>query len=450
MNGILKRRELAVFVLFLICYSYFYLPAGWNENSRYDLTYSMVENGTFRIGSYHENTHDKSFLDGHYYSDKAPGSSFFGAVAYSMLAPFSGPGPVAEYFIRFLVVSLPSAFLCVLIYRLSGEFTKRERYRVLVTLAYGLGTMAFPYSLMFYGHQIASVLLFSCFYLLFTRRGRIGDYGLFACGLMMGAAFMTEFPAAIISVFLFFYAFAVLENKEKISFLILGIIPPLIILAAYNFLCFGGMFSTGYSYLAYQESAEFQSAGFLGVSLPDPLVLLGILFSPYRGLFFFSPFLLLCIPGFHRFYRNNRLRKEFWLFLLSVLSFILWNAGYSVWWGGWSPGPRHLVPVIPFMVVTIMLYSREFSGWKEKFAVLLAAASIVLTFSVTVTDPFLPEGAYNPLVQHTIPLLARGDFAFNAGNLLGLGGLLSLVPLLAALAVILWILSGRRFLQWIS
>jgi hypothetical protein len=41
---------------------------------------------------------------------------------------------------------------------------------LLLTLGYGLGTIAFAFSTVFFGHQIAALLLFGAFYLLFQVR----------------------------------------------------------------------------------------------------------------------------------------------------------------------------------------------------------------------------------------------------------------------------------------
>ena len=60
----------------LVSYSYFYQAGGWNQNSRFALVRSLVAQRTIRIDDYHEATGDKSFFQGHYYSDKAPGQAF--------------------------------------------------------------------------------------------------------------------------------------------------------------------------------------------------------------------------------------------------------------------------------------------------------------------------------------------------------------------------------------
>ena len=55
-------------------YAYFVPSPGWNQNSRFALTRALVEHGSTIIDESHETTGDKSFRDGHFYSDKAPGA----------------------------------------------------------------------------------------------------------------------------------------------------------------------------------------------------------------------------------------------------------------------------------------------------------------------------------------------------------------------------------------
>src|SRR5690606_19228103 len=54
--------------------SYFAGPPAWNQNSRLALTRALVEQGTTVIDDHHATTGDKSRRDGHFYSDKAPGT----------------------------------------------------------------------------------------------------------------------------------------------------------------------------------------------------------------------------------------------------------------------------------------------------------------------------------------------------------------------------------------
>ncbi len=87
-----------VFFLAFVVYAYF-MPrwADWNIDSRLDLVHAMVDRHTIQIDKYHQNTWDKATFDGHFYSDKAPGTALLGAGVYGLFvlaraAPLTGQG----------------------------------------------------------------------------------------------------------------------------------------------------------------------------------------------------------------------------------------------------------------------------------------------------------------------------------------------------------------------
>jgi len=127
---------------------------------------AVVDRGVLNIDAYHTNTIDKAFFNGHYYSDKAIGTSLFGVPIYWMAKTFYRFFQLpldyfeADYWVRLGVISLPSALLAVLFYRFLSFFTADES-RLWLTLAYGLGTLAFPYSTLFFGHQLSAIFALS-------------------------------------------------------------------------------------------------------------------------------------------------------------------------------------------------------------------------------------------------------------------------------------------------
>ncbi len=89
----------------------------------------------------------------------------------------------------------------------------------------------------------------------------------------------------------------------------------------------------------------------------DPLVgLHGVLFSPGKGLFYFSPGLLLALWGWTCVPKEKRWVTV--IVLLSWLPFTLAMALWQNWDGGWCWGPRHLVQIhAPLMVGTGLLFT---------------------------------------------------------------------------------------------
>ncbi len=81
--------------------------------------------------------------------------------------------------------------------------------------------------------------------------------------------------------------------------------------------------------------------------------LAGVLVSPGRGLFVFSPFLLLAFLGLAL--PPARRRPLFWLGLGSTAALAVLVARQGNWWGGWCFGPRLLVDAVPGLAVALVL-----------------------------------------------------------------------------------------------
>jgi len=470
-----RKTELIIFLVLLFSYAYFFPRwADWNMNSRFDLVLAIVDKGTLAIDDYYQNTGDYASYKGHFYSDKAPGVSFLGVPAYITYKVISAVPPVPQVlarageggaladtlreggtgllpdkvsfamaltFVTFLTVAIPSAILGVLLYRTLGLLCP-DRWNLAVTLAYGLGTAAFPYANALYGHQVAASLLFGAFYLLL--RGKTQGFGVarLACtGLLLGYAVITEYPTALIAVAIVVYALLVVPQRTRLGWLVLGGVLPLIPMALYNYAIFGTPVPVGYKYSVLYTVEH--SAGIISLTYPKLDALLGITLSPFRGLFFLSPVLLLAVPGFLQFWRKLAWRPEWGVALFSVVSFLLFNASSSMWWGGFTVGPRYVVPMLPFMSLGLAFFLAGGSMWRRAIFGALAMLSVAMVWAQTIAGQSFPEAMFkNPLLEVSLPYLARGDIARNLGMVLLLRQWYSLLPLVAILlllALALWV-----------
>jgi tetratricopeptide (TPR) repeat protein len=440
------RLPFLLFLLVLLFYSYFFQFIGresWNVSSRLNLTYALAEYGTFRIDAYHQNTGDKVFYRGHYYTDKAPGISLLAVPGYLF---FKRAGVISERYMRYwltlLTVGIPSALGALVFYGLTGIFGDLSpRVRLGTALAYSLGTLAFPFSTVFYGHQAAAAAGLAAFYILVRLKKTRGPEPfplLFLSGFLAGYAFLSDFPAGIILVLLVIYAAAVLRRKPGFFFWGLGAALPVGFLLYYNNACFGSPIVS--SYTLHQTYSH--TAGFLGITLPRLDVLWGITFSPYRGLFYGSPVLLFAIPGFYLSFRRRETRTECLVCFLAVLGFLLFNAGYQYWDGVGSTGARFMIPALPFLALALARPARK---WPLQFAV-AAFISIAFMLVVAATDPRAEWRVRSPLFYFNFFLFLRGNLSDNLGRLFGLRGIFSLFPLLAGaglLAAALGRISSR-------
>jgi len=480
-----RLTEIALFLFLVVAYVYtFPRWADPNQNSRLDMVFAIVEDGTFQIDKYVQNTVDYAKVGDHYYSDKAPGTAFLGVPFYAGLKLIldqplmdglvkklanndafkatlreGGSGilvdkvrfALAQVWLTFLIAIVPSAFIGVLLFRLLKEFTNRVGPRLAVALGYGLFTPAFAYAGSFYGHQLSAALLISVFYLVFYKRKSFSTWRLLGIGFLLGLSVITEYPSALIVGILYLYTLYVLYRQDRwtrIGWVTLSGGLVAIALMVYNAAVFGGPFTLGYS-----DSTLWQAqhhTGFMSLTFPYWDAFQGITFSQFRGLFFYAPISLLAIPGFVLWWRSDRVhRAEFWVALSSVATLLLFNSSSIMWWGGYSIGPRYLLPMLPFMFLPIVFVFLKWAdqGWFRFLSFILFGWSFVATWGLTLAEQaFPPDYIFNPLLAYAWPNWAAGNIARNIGTVMDIPGVWSLVPLfiiLSLIGVVWWLIFQR-------
>jgi len=424
MNG---RRALALFAAIFVAYAYFFIPnVGSNVTARLAMIYSIVDHGTLNIDNYFHQTHDRSYYEGHWYSDKAPGSSFIGVPVYlvtSAVTRLLGLSPEQEtfhYLIRLLTLSLLSALMGLALYRLCAEMTGDERAARLAVAPYALATPAVIYSVAYYSHQFAALFLLFGFY--FLWRAKQGEGNLVWVGaLLAGQAMFFEYPAGMGAGWLILYLLTFRRDwKSVAAFVVFAFVVPIGMHAAYNTAVFGGPASLGYSNLSYDVYQEEMSRGFMGIYLPRLSALWEITFSVHRGLFFYSPVLLIGLAGLRHF-RSSALRWEGLLLAAMIGGFLLFNAAYFEPDGGSCFGPRHIVPMLPFMIPPLaMLLARAGSALRDAVFFLIVLSLAIATVAMF-TYPLPTTVIGNPLYEAMLPLLADGYFVDTLAGWLGLG-----------------------------
>ena len=471
------KRALLVFILLVFMYGDYYQDPGANGNSRLGLIFAIVQEQRLTIDSYYNQegtqTVDIAFVTGHYYSDKAIGTSILGALFYVpiyWLMKLTGHQLSLlhiKYILTFLVVGLPSAFAGSLVYVLCETISGSRLRAYLATLAVTLGTMVLPFSAILFGHQLAGALLFCSFFLIFQLklkpewRAKFGY--LFLIGLLLGSAFITEYTTAVIILPLTFYYIYLL--REKLSWrwfrfimlpFLLGAFMPILILMVYNSLAFGNPLTIGYEHLANQYQASM-SQGFMGISWPRLIVLFYLTFHPAHGLFWQSPVLLLALVGLYFLWRARRYRLEALIILVSFCFILLINSGYFMWWGGYSFGPRHLIPILLFLSLPLAMLPKRL----VPLAIVLCAISIgqmliPLAGNMLAPDDYFIENShlkffgYSSIYSFSFQQLVKGYFAYNLGEkIIGLRKWMILLPNILAILVMSGIfgISELHFLK---
>ena len=447
------RRALFVFLILFVSSGYFFPRWGrtdWAASARADLVFAVADRGVLHIDDYHENTGDKALYAGHYYAVGSIGPSLLALPAYLAVRPLldrvRSPDRrerLALYAMTLFAVSLPAALLGVAVYAFACRFAS-GRSAFVLALVYGLGTVAFPYSKALFQHQVSAFGLFVGFYLLWrvVREGATG-WRVPVAGALFGLAAISEYPVALFAGLVFLWAVAEARDRRALAGVVLGGLPLLLLLAAYDYAIFGTPFPVGYRY--HVEYHGMHARGFMGIAEPRWDALVGVTVSPYRGLFWLSPVLLLALPGLRRLWRTAGERRTAALLAAVIAGFLLYVGSYGYWWGGDAIGPRFLVPAVPFLVLAV---AAAIDDWLARPVTLgvftgLTAWSLINVWAQSVAGqqypPYEFRGAVvtNPTFQWAIPLLREGDVARNIGHLLGLQGIASVLPLLALLGLLL-------------
>ncbi len=441
-------RRNAVWLLVAFCYlypfPYFQRLNNPNENVRIWQTRALAEYGQLDITPV---TRDWGFVDdkaaagGGVVSGKAPGTSLLGVPIlfaenglFRLLRLASPSQRVATWTLRVFAVSLPTLAFLFFFSSFVERMTQSATARDLSLLGLGLGTPMYPYGLLFVGHSLGAALAFIAYALLGRRR-------LLAAGIAAGLSVVFEYQLVIVVVILFIWALAA-EGRRACRFL-LGSFPAARLVGGLQALLFGAPWAFSYGHLENPSfAAGHHAAGFFGLTAPSPGAFVSLLFSPALGLFVFAPFLLLGVAGAVKAIREGA-RAEGIVILAVAVSMLAFQSGMSNWRGGWSVGPRYAVVVAPFLASGIGMLVPGQARLSGILAALLGGLVGVSVFMCGLSGALFPHypWAYdNPVFELVVPLVRRGYASYNAGQLAGLKGTLSLVPLaLAACAA--WLLA---------
>jgi tetratricopeptide (TPR) repeat protein len=219
---------------------------------------------------------------------------------------------------------------------------------LLLAGAYALGTCVFSTSSQgLWQHGGTAIYLGIGLWILSRpTRGRFDGYLL---GLALSLATLSRptmgVVAAAVGVQL-----ALSDRRTFVRYAVTGL-PFAILLFGMNTYFFGSPLTFGQTVLV---DHAMEKTGVAKIwQTPTLTGLTGLLWSPSRGLFVFSPFLLAAIPGMWVAWREPRWR---WMRgpSLALVGLILIECHHFDWWGGWSFGYRHLVDLSPIMVTLIL------------------------------------------------------------------------------------------------
>ncbi len=224
---------------------------------------------------------------------------------------------------------------------------------------------------------------------------------------------------------------------------------PAVLLGAYNAACFGSPLALSTAHETYGAFATLARHGFFGISLPAVAGVVELLLSATRGLFVWAPIAVFALIG--AFVRSEwpsdaAGRRALWI---APLALLLAMSGYPNAHGGWFPGPRYLLPVLPLAFLLVARWAEVLlaDAWGRVLAGAGALWGWAMVWPCVASFPFPPEDVPLPALTLAPGLLAGG---IHAPSWLP-GPLVAPVLAVAALAaggVLMWVcVAARRWYE---
>jgi hypothetical protein len=337
---------------------------GDQDLSRFCLTQAIVH-GHLSNDACLASSFDKALFNGHLYSDKAPGVSFFAvplaeAVRLRPVDQIAGADP-RLWAVRILTSGLAFLLCTFLVGRISEGLAPGRGSAALVTFA--LGTIVAPVAPTGLAHDAAALLGFGTFALAWRRRPLLA-------GLAGGAALLVEYQTAAIIVLVGVYV--LLTGLRRAVPYVAGLLPGIALLLVYDTLAFGSPLHLSYRYVALEQ----QKTGFFGIGLPHAHATWEV-FGGMSGLLVVSPVLVAAAYGLVLMARTRPVEAA--LCAAVTVFFLLLVCGYYVPYGGTEIGPRFVIPALPFLALGLgPAFAR-----RPVVTSVLAVASVLAVFGLT-------------------------------------------------------------------
>jgi hypothetical protein len=454
---------------------------GWAQTSYYAFVKSLGDGHT-SIDAYHWETRDKSYINGHFYSVKAPGLALALTPPFLALKAVGAPtlareaadtaraGGARQWTYRGLNVHaygynaqraaeikrrleiqapmvwalglfgtvLPALLLLLLTRRIVERIEPGLGTITAVTL--GGATLVMPFAVNLFSHVLAALLAFAAFALAWRERERAepNRRDIALAGLLSGLAVTTEYPLAIAGAIVGVY---VVWNRDWLKRgltytggVVLGVLPLLI----YNLLAFGSITTLSYKNAVNEQGRSGHATlglngdGLFGIGTPKPRYALELLLSP-RGLLIVTPIVVMGLLGTALMWRRGR-RAEASVIGAIVAAYFVYDAGYWLPMGGGSPGPRFLIPTLPFLALGIAYAWRRWPGP----TMALAVPSAITMIAAATTYPLITFGHTGDWSQRA----SDANFQHTVLSLFGLdNGWVATAPVLIAFlaaAILAW------------
>ena len=448
---------------------------GWAQLAHFAQVRAFAD-GEAQIDRWHWETNDKAWVDGHFYSVKGPGTAALATLPYMAIEALDGDklaraavenerrtahpkwhpdsvvplenmgydvhrglrvqarvedGTPIVWPLTLIAAVIPGVLLLLGVRWAADRFVPGYGTAAAITL--GLATIVMTFAAEFFSHVISAGLAFAAFCVLMKERdGPARRWMVFAAGLLAGLAVTFEFQTGLVGVVLIVYA--LLRTSDRVrragaytAGAVLGAAPTL----AFNTWAFGDPLK-----LAYSDAVTFpgrsghdvlglNSDGFFGITVPRLDSATDLLFAG-RGLLVLTPIVVMAVVGVFLMRRTHRAEANTILAIAAV--YFIYNSGYWLPYGGGTPGPRFLIPALPFLAIGLAYAYRRLPA----LTLGLAIPSALFMLVGSLTYPLIGKQGIGTWADW----LVQGRIEHTALTALGVtNAWLALAPFVAAIVV---------------
>lgn len=403
-----------------------------NSNARYALVVAIAEDKSvaLRESLAKFSSPDLVKSGNRYFSIFTPGVSFV-AVPFYMLGKLFGAPQLMTYLSTMVFAILNT----LLIFRLANLLGASKPASVLSGFIFLFSTNALPYALTLTQHHMSIFIILSAI-LLALREPAIWSNILF--GLLLGAGLLADMPnllmlGPVVYIFILRHiSISTVESYRRFSLrlnifaVIVGLIPMLAVTGWYN------SQSTGNPRVIpqYLGRTIYVEPGGAASKVPPKVKKIDqftrtqpffprlqeqgvrvLLYSDERGWFYYMPVVLIGLIGLGLAYKGDKRRQQsvlaFGVILMTVSMYTMWGDP----WGGWSFGPRYLLPATALACTGVGLALDHFRRniiMILIFVALIAYSTWVSTIGTFTTNSIPPKGEAVKLI---IPI--PWDYTYN-------------------------------------
>jgi len=271
-------------------------------------------------------------------------------------------------FMEKLSASIIASVSCIFVFLTVKELTNHKN-AILCAIIFAIATNTWTISSQgLWQHGTVELLLSMVVYIIIINEKNKNIKNIFYIGFISGLFIFNRLADIILLLPIFFYILKL--NQKNIflyyfCFMMLSSAPFIL----YNFYYFENLFG-GYGYLLSYFSFNSKTA----------ITFIGLLMSPSRGLFVYTPIIFLSLFGFLKIgkIQNKNIKLFLFIFGPCVILQILLYSCFRVWWAGWSYGPRFLTGMLPILIIFLSLHLDEYINFNRLDTKKVLSISLIL------------------------------------------------------------------------